>query len=118
MHPVTRLDRILKAAGIPINGLSPGANGKLKVYPESLQAAAQPIIDTFNPNDPAHAVADLHESIAITSRHKDILAMCGVIVRYKNITGWNAMTDAEKVTATLAAADVWATIRQFIDDKV
>lgn len=53
-----------------------------------------------------------------TSRQKDILATCALIVRARGIAVWNAMTTQQKVTATLAEADVWKTIRDFIDDKV
>jgi hypothetical protein len=56
----TRLDRAIKAAGIAITGVSPDvtAPGGYRVYPENLQAVAQPIIDAFNPNDPAHLTAE------------------------------------------------------------
>jgi len=53
-HAVTKLDRVLKAEGLAIVGVSEvrDAQGNVttwKVYPESLQAVAQPFIDTFNP---------------------------------------------------------------------
>ena len=54
----------------------------------------------------------------ITSRQKDILTMCALVVRARGINAWNNMTTPQKVTATLAEADVWKTIREFIDDKV
>lgn len=38
--------------------------GTWTVTPSSLQAQAQPVIDGFNPDDPAHAQADLDEQIA------------------------------------------------------
>ena len=53
-----------------------------------------------------------------TSRQKDILAMCALVVRARGIAAWNAMTTSQKVTATLAEADVWKGIREFIDDKI
>lgn len=53
----------------------------------------------------------------LTSRNKDILSMCALIVRSRGIPAWNGMTIQQKVDATLAEADVWKTIRDFIDDK-
>jgi hypothetical protein len=45
---IDRLDYTIKAAGIPIAGLSGPNGGPIVVNPPSLQAAAQPIIDTFD----------------------------------------------------------------------
>lgn len=56
--PVTRLAQALKAAGINVGGVSPIDGGGYRVFPPELQAAAQPIIDAFNPNDPAHVTAE------------------------------------------------------------
>ena len=66
----------------------------------------------------AYEAAELASQAQTTSRQKDTLATLAVIVRAKNTIAWNAMTTAQKVTATLAEADVWKTIREFIDDKV
>lgn len=55
---LTRLDRALKAAGHAIDGLSPRPDGTVQVFPPSLQAACQPIIDRFNPDDPVHVQAE------------------------------------------------------------
>jgi hypothetical protein len=49
-----------------------------------------------------------------TSRQKDILAMIALVVRAKNQAVWNAMTIPQKIAATLAEADVWITVRDFI----
>lgn len=53
-----------------------------------------------------------------TSRQKDILATCALIVRARNIAGWNNMTLSQKVTATLAEAEVWRGIREFLEDNL
>ena len=56
-----RLDRAIRSAGIPITGVSIGDDANKAtwcVLPRDLQAAAQPTIDAFNPNDPAHATAE------------------------------------------------------------
>lgn len=55
------LERAIKAAGIPIIGVTigdPNASGTWTVRPSSLQATAQPIIDAFNPASPTHEDAD------------------------------------------------------------
>lgn len=59
----TRLEKALRAAGVPVVGVSPRPEGGYRVFPEELQAAAQPIIDAFNPNDPAHAAAELDAQV-------------------------------------------------------
>jgi hypothetical protein len=53
-----------------------------------------------------------------TSRQHDVLATCALIVRARNITAWNAMTVAQKRDAALAEADVWVTIREWIEDHL
>ena len=78
----------------------------------------------YNPTGMAQGEIDAYEATELTShaqttsRQKDTLATLAVIVRAKNTIAWNAMTTAQKVAATLAEADVWKTIREFIDDKV
>src|SRR3990167_8026924 len=69
----------------------------------------------------AQAVEDYTPAVALaqtaqaTSRQKDILAMLAVIVRAKDVAAWNGMTIQQKVSATLAEADVWKNIREFIE---
>ena len=53
-----RLDNAIKAAGVPIVGISVGSEGvssTVRVQPASLQAAAQPTIDAFDWSDAAEA---------------------------------------------------------------
>ena len=49
------------------------------------------------------------------SRQKDILILCALRVRAKNITAWNALTDAQKVAATLTEADLWRDMRVWVE---
>lgn len=61
-----RLDRTIKAAGVAIAGVSigdPANKATWKVQPSSLQAAAQPTIDAFNPDDPALVTAELDAAV-------------------------------------------------------
>ena len=65
------IDRAIKLGGVPILGITvPDVSDKStwRVDPPSLQGAAQPIIDAFDPGDPAHAVADLD---AVVLAHVD-----------------------------------------------
>ena len=57
-----RLHAAIVAAGVAITSVSIGRyadKATWKVTPATLQAAAQPIIDAFNPDDPAHVQAEL-----------------------------------------------------------
>ena len=53
-----------------------------------------------------------------TSRQKDILATCALVVRAKGLAAWTAMTIPQKTTATLAECDAWVIIRDFIETTV
>lgn len=55
---ITRLTNAITSAGIPVVGVSPVDGGGYRVFPPELQAAAQPIIDSFNPNAPAYVTAE------------------------------------------------------------
>lgn len=61
-----RLDRVLRAAGLAIFGVSPydeANRSTWKVFPTTLQEQAQPHIDNFNQNDPAHEQAELDDAV-------------------------------------------------------
>lgn len=61
-----RLHTALTAAGVPITGVSIGDvvnKATWTVQPASLQVAAQPTIDAFNVNDPAHLTAELDAQV-------------------------------------------------------
>jgi len=53
-----------------------------------------------------------------TSREKDLLATIALIKRAQGIAAWNAMTVPQKVAAATAEADVWVTIRDFIETNL
>lgn len=50
-----------------------------------------------------------------TSRQKDVLTTCALVVRARGIAAWNAMTTQQKVTAALAEADAWKTMRTWVE---
>lgn len=67
MNVAARLDRALKTAGLAISGVSigdPANKATWKVHPSSLQATAQPTIDSFDPNDPAIIAAEFDAEAA------------------------------------------------------
>lgn len=64
-----QVDAAVKAAGVPIVGISIGIEGDKttwRVQPPTLQSAAQPTIDAFNPADPALVTAALDAEITRT----------------------------------------------------
>lgn len=76
-------------------------------------------IDALTPAQiAAAAIAIRIAQFKASSRQKDVLATIGLIVRAKGLAAWNAMTTAQKVTATLAEADAWTTIRDFIETNI
>lgn len=61
-----RLHNLIRAAGVLIDGVSildPANKATWTVTPASLQGAAQPSIDAFDPNDPAHVTAELDAQV-------------------------------------------------------
>lgn len=61
-----RLDAALRAAGLAIDGVTvgdPANKATWTVQPASLQGAAQPTIDAFNPTDPTYVQADADAAV-------------------------------------------------------
>jgi hypothetical protein len=58
------------------------------------------------------------KTAVLTSRQKDILAMCAVVVRAKGLAAWNAMTLQQKKDATFAEADVWRDMRVWAETNL
>lgn len=116
-----RLDRALRAAGHVIIGVSigdPADKATWAVHPPEAQDAAQPMIDAFNPDDPAILAAELTAMAFTESQRKDLVALCACAVRGRNVSAWTAMTTQQKVDATKAELNVFRGMREFIDDKV
>jgi hypothetical protein len=65
----------------------------------------------------AAVAAEKVASFTLTSRQKDVLTTCALIVRARGIAAWNALTTQQKVTAALAEANVWVDIRTFIESN-
>ena len=84
-----RLYRAIRAAGVSIVGVSigdPANKGTWRVQPSSLQGAAQPTIDAFDPNDPAHLAAELDAEVltALDAQRLISAVVWAVIDTYSN----------------------------------
>lgn len=92
------LERAIRNAGVPVISVSMPADehdkSGYKVHPPSLQAAAQPTIDAFNPDDAEHVLADadLRTDAQLASVSDDLLTAL--------IEHWPAM-QAEAQAGTL-----------------
>lgn len=114
----------LKAAAIPnIDGVSVGipdtdrSKWEVQFLPAATpahKAAAAAVLAGVAIDAPAQD-ALLQIQFGATSRQKDILATIALIKRAQGIPAWNALTTPQKVAAVLAEADVWTTIRDFIE---
>lgn len=82
------------------------------------QATAPFVRAATAPEIAAYDAAQKTSTFTATSRQKDVIATCAQIVRARGIAAWNAMTLQQKKDATLAEADVWVAIRQFIEDNL
>jgi hypothetical protein len=79
-----RLTRVLQAAAVPVVSVSIGTEASRatwKVQPAPLQAAAQPLIDSFNPLDPALETAELDADVkAIVDDERLISAVVWTVI--------------------------------------
>jgi len=118
--------RALDRLGIPIVSVSFGTLGDRATWAIQYAPAAtlQQRIDgdalrfTFDPADPAIVAADLTDQAQLTSRQKDILATCALIVRARGIAAWNGMTIAQKQAAVFAEADLWRDMRVWAETNL
>lgn len=126
MNVSLQLDETLRSAGIPIVGVSVGADTNRETWSvQFLQAAteaqrlqAAQILSTFDPADPAVVAARQLADAQASSRQKDLLAILAWAVRARNVTTWNALTLAQKKAAVLAEADNWRDLRIFIEQNL
>ncbi|MEP7304221.1 MAG: hypothetical protein ABJA98_01760 [Acidobacteriota bacterium] len=115
------VESALRAAGIPVDSVLIPDNADRSTWAVTFAASATPAQRTQAQTILASVVVDAASvrahDFAATSRQKDVLATCALIVRAQGPAAWNAMTTAQKVTAALAQADIWVTIRGFIEDN-
>lgn len=120
------LDDALRAAGIPIAGVSVGSDADrstwrvafLPAATDAHRAEAAQIVGTFDPADPAVIAARQLADAQATSRQKDVLATIAWVIRSRNVSAWNALTGAQKKAAVLAEADIWRDLRVFIEQNL
>ena len=119
-------DRALRLAGIPILGVSIGdeADRSTWVVRFDVRATAQHRIDAdtlrkvFDPTAADVLMDERGQRIAALSRRQDTLATCALVVRSRNVTAWNALTDQQKITAILTESDAWAAVRDFVEQHL
>ena len=97
-----RLDRVLRAAGLAIVGVSIGDEANRAtwtVFPADLQTAAQAYIDAFDPNDPALTEAeDRAAATAIMARNERFISA----IIWTVIDAYSPPATREKHQAALA----------------
>lgn len=116
-----RLKQALIAAGHAVTDVAIGDvtnRATYRVTPPSLQAACQALINAFDPDDPALLAAELTAQAQLTSRDKDILTTCALIVRARGITAWGNLSTPAKVAAAQAEADVWRDMRVWAETNL
>ena len=118
-----RLDAALKAAGIPVLGVSIGdpanrATWRLDYAPN---ATAQQRTDgealrlAFDPFSQAVLDAELDVLATREATLKDVLATCALIAKTVDPAGWNALNQAQKIARVQALAADWKTFRIFVE---
>jgi hypothetical protein len=118
------LDAALRAAGVPIIGVTVGAAADRATWVVQFDASATPAQQataaaTLAAFDLVGFPARLKTAqFLATSRGKDVLATIALIKRAQGIAAWNGLTVPQKVAATLAEADIWTTIRDFIETNI
>lgn len=71
------LDRALRTVGLAIVGVSIGNDANRATWtvsPVTLQAAAQPHINAFDPDDPSHEQADLGEQVRMAVDNERLMS--------------------------------------------
>lgn len=118
-----QVQRAILRAGVTVIGVSIGVRASKATWRvDHLATATQAHRDTatatiaaFDPADPVVTTDAQTAPFIATSRQKDVLATCALIVRARGIPAWNALTLPQKIAATIAEADVWETIREFAE---
>lgn len=116
-----RVLKAVQAAGVPVISVTIGDDAiraTWKVQPVNLQSAAQATIDAFDPEAPTVVDAEVSAAALLSSRQKDILSTCAVIVRSRDLAAWTAMNLTQKKAATFAEADVWRAMREFAEKNL
>lgn len=104
----SRLLAAIRAAGVPILDVSIGQaenRATWRVRPTTLQPQAQPIIDAFDPDDPAHETADLQRDALADVDRRFMAAYTWVMLKRQ----FPSDTDAQTKTKLAAMRDAVVT---------
>jgi len=110
-----RLERAIKAAGIAITGVSIGDHANKatwRVAPVSQQAAAQAVIDAFNPDDPAHVSAE--RDADAQRRADDVLARALARVVWDELQKMQPKVGQTPLTLTQFRDQIRTQVRQLL----
>jgi hypothetical protein len=99
------VEQALRRAGLAITGVAigdPANRTTWRVRPVSLQAAAQPVIDAFDPSDPVERRAAVDAEVDSDDRVTDLIA--ALIAQWADVTTLVAAgKQAQAVTRVTAA---------------
>lgn len=120
-----RLDRALRAAAIPIIGVSVGneADRATWAIQYAPTATAQHRTDgealrvSFDPLAPAVIDAETADRAAAAAAQKDLLATIALVTSLTDVN-WGTKTLAQKVAAVRANATSWQTLRAFVEKNL
>jgi hypothetical protein len=120
-----RLDRALRAAGIPIVGVSVGNDADRTTWRIDFQAAAtaqhrtdgEALRLSFDPLAQTAVDAETADRAAATAGQKDLLATIALITSLTDVN-WGTKTLAQKVAAVRANATSWQTLRAFVEKNL
>lgn len=117
-----RLDRTLRAAGIPIDGVAVGdealrATWVPRYLPNATvqqRATCDALIAAFDPVAQAVLDAETIDRATTALLQKDLLATLALVTSLTD-PNWNTKTTPQKVAAVRATANTWKTLRAFAE---
>lgn len=120
-----RLDRALRAAGIPITGVSVGLDADRTTWRIAYlpSATAQQLLDgealrvTFDPLAQSSTDAETADRAQAAAGQKDLLATIALMLSLTDAT-WGTKTIPQRVTAVNAQANTWRALRAFVEKNL
>lgn len=120
-----RLDRTLRAAGIPIDGVAVGDEASRVTWvprylanaTDQQRATGDALIAAFDPAAQAVIDAETSDRAATALLQKDLLATLALLTSLTD-ANWNTKTPAQKVAAVRATANTWKTLRAFVETNL
>lgn len=120
-----RLDRALRAAAIPILGVSIGdeqnrATWRIDYHPSATaqqRSDGEALRASFDPLAQTTVDAETADRAATTAGQKDLLATIALMTSLTDVN-WGTKTLAQKVAAVRANAATWQTLRAFVEKNL